>query len=397
MQGLAYTYRAIRRDGAEEVGVIEAASRDDASASLSRRGLFPIEIQLATGAGTRRAKVPIQDLALGLRMLATLLESGLPIARALAAMQDLVPKSWQGGLPIVRKSVQEGQSLASALESSSLDIPPVVIGIIRAGEAGSGVAKASRRAAELMESAAEIRSAIRSALAYPLLLVAAGAASTMLLVGVVIPHFSAILTDLGQSLPASTRFVLSVSHIARAVAIPTILVVGGLLFAWRAWTASEGGRRAWHEALLSLPIVGRARRSAGSARTCASLAALFESGVPIAAALLHASRTTGDGAMTARMLAAREAIIAGQGIARALDDTGAMTPTAIRLIRTGEETGRLGEMLYHAARIERERTERLVRGAVRLLEPALILVLAGVVALVTAALLQAVYGVRAVP
>jgi len=118
--------------------------------------------------------------------------------------------------------------------------------------------------------------------------------------------------------------------------------------------------------------------------------------VPLAAAMLHAGRAGGDAALGARLLAAREAIVQGQGVARALEAAGAMTPTATRLVRAGEESGRLAAMLAHAARIERDRAAQTLARAVQLLEPAIIVVFGGVVALVAAALLQAVYSVRPV-
>lgn len=309
-------------------------------------------------------------------------------------MDELAPGGWRIGMQSIRESVRRGESLAAALKESPLRMPGILIGIIQAGEAGSGIANAVRRAADLAESTAAIRAAIRSALAYPAVLAVAGVASVGLLVGVVLPRFAEILADLGQSLPPTTRAVLITAEFVRAGAVPALVSAGLSLLIWRAWVGTDVGRRAWHGLLLSLPLVGPVRRSAATARTCAAAAALLESGVPIASALAHAASTAGDAAITARTLEAREAVIGGESVARALGSVDAVTPTAVRLIRTGEETGRLAVMLAHAGRLEAERAERAVRSAVRMLEPALILAFAGLVALVAAALLQAVYSVR---
>lgn len=390
----AFAYRAARGDGGQEIGVVEAATREAAVQALMRRGLFPIEVRHDAGSDERRVRLSVSDLALGLRMLATLLESGLSMPRALAAMDELAPGGWRIGMQSIRESVRRGESLAAALKESPLRMPGILIGIIQAGEAGSGIANAVRRAADLAESTAAIRAAIRSALAYPAVLAVAGVASVGLLVGVVLPRFAEILADLGQSLPPTTRAVLITAEFVRAGAVPALVSAGLSLLIWRAWVGTDVGRRAWHGLLLSLPLVGPVRRSAATARTCAAAAALLESGVPIASALAHAASTAGDAAITARTLEAREAVIGGESVARALGSVDAVTPTALRLIRTGEETGRLAVMLAHAGRLEAERAERAVRSAVRMLEPALILAFAGLVALVAAALLQAVYSVR---
>ena len=392
----AYAYRAARADGALESGVVEAATREAASAVLTQRGLFPIDLMLRSEASAHRSRLSIDDQALGLRMLATLLESGLPMSRALVALGDLAPVSWTPLLSTVRESVREGRSLAHALTNSGFGLPAVLLGIIYAGEAGSGVAPAVRRAAEFAEGSAATRRAVRGALAYPLVLASAGLTTVALLVSVVVPRFAGILADLGQELPASTRLVLGTAEWSRTLALPALVVIGILVVVWRGWIASEAGRRRWDAWMLETPIAGRVRRSAAASRACAALAALLESGVALPTALVHAARACGDAALGARLISVREAIAHGERLSVAIDREGALTMTAVRLIRAGEETGRLAGMLDHARRIESERVAHLVSNAVRLLEPALILAFGALVALVAAALMQAVYSVRPV-
>jgi general secretion pathway protein F len=391
----SYAYRAARSDGVLEVGVLPAESREAAARSLEARGLFPVALEAEREERSRRGRrISARDLALGFRVLATLLEASLPMSRALAAMSALAPPSWEKALPGISRSVKEGSSLTAALAESEIEIPPVVLGIVKAGEAGSGLAVAVRRAAELLEHQAAMRSAIRSALAYPALLATAATASVALLVGVVLPRFGAILSDLGQSLPTTTRLVLTASTMIRAWSPAGLIVFGLLLVVWRSWASTEAGREKWHELLLALPVMGEVRRSAATARTAAALSALLESGVPISAALVHAARASGDACLTTRLMTAREAIVEGRRPSDALEAADALTLTSIRLVRAGEETGRLAEMLSHAALLERERSESMVKSAVRLLEPSLILLFGGLVALVAAALLQAIYSVR---
>jgi general secretion pathway protein F len=336
----------------------------------------------------------VAELALGLRVLATLLESGLPVSKALAAMPELAPASWDPVLPVLARAVREGSPLGTALERSGLAVPPVVVGLVRAGEAGSGLARAVRRAAELMEETAATRAAVRAALVYPLILAVAGTVSVGILVGVVLPRFGAILADLGQALPASTRLVLQVSTLVRAGTLPAGFATLIIYATWRAWVLTDAGAVRWHELLLEVPVVGAVRRSAATARVCAALAALLESGVPLSTAFGHAARASGDAAIAARVLAARESVVAGARPSAAFLATNALTPVTARLVRAGEETGALATMLAHAARLEAERATRRVQAAVRLLEPALILVFGSLVALVAAALLQAIYSVR---
>jgi general secretion pathway protein F len=390
----SFAYRAAHRSGLMETGSVEADSAEAARQALSARGLFPLEVRAAAGREAVRPRMSSADLALGLRVMATLLESGLPVARALAAMDDLVPGAWKPALAPLRDAVRQGSSLGAALAASPVGFPPLVLGLVQAGEAGSGLAPAVARAAELTESAAETRRAVRAALSYPLVLAVAGMGSLMLLVGFVLPRFAAVLAELGQELPPTARTVLAAAHAARAGFFPALFTLLAAAALWRVWTETAEGRARWHAFLLGVPLVGAIRRAGATGRFCAALGALLESGVPIAPALSYATRATGDAALTARILAARDAVVAGHGIAASLLDHDAATPTSVRLIRTGEETGRLAPMLARAASLESARAEGMVRSLVRILEPAMIIAFGGVVALVAAALLQAVYSVR---
>lgn len=391
---LTFRFRAAHRSGLVEIGSVTADSREAASAALAARGLFPLEIGAASVREQRGIRLSAEEMALGLRVLSTLLGSGLTVARSLAALEELVSPRWRPALPAIREAVRGGRSLGAALRASGIAFPPAVLGIIEAGEAGSGLAEAVKRAADLAERDAAVRLALRSALAYPTLLALTGAASLGVLVTVVLPRFAEILGELDQALPASTQFVLSAAAILRVSIVP--LGIGGLLLglAWRVWVSTVAGREAWHEMLLRVPGVGNVRRSAASSRVALSLAALLRSGVPIATGLAHAARAAGDSAIAARLRATRGHVISGDRISRALSATSALTPTVERLVRAGEESGELAAMFEHAATIEAERAERVVRSLVRLLEPALIVAFGGLVAFIAASLLQAVYSVR---
>ncbi|MDB4878322.1 MAG: epsF 1 [Gemmatimonadetes bacterium] len=389
-----FAFQAAAIDGRVDRGVIDADSSEQAREILATRGLYVLALDAKGARRTRREPLSSADLALGLRILGDLLESGLPVGRALHAFEDLAPKGWRVALPNIRQSIREGEGLADALAAAPIDIPPLVIGIAQAGEAGGRIAPAVRRAAELTEASAETEAAVRAALAYPAVVALAGVCAITVLITVVLPRFAKILLDLGQALPASTRLVIDLSAGARSLLLPAFVLSTISFIAWRAWTLNANGRRQWHRALLAVPVVGSVRRSSAVARMAHSLGALLDSGIAIAPALLFAARATADGELEFRILQARTSVTAGQSLSHALEASGATTQTTVRLIRAGEESGGLSAMLSHAARIEQQRADRIVRAAVRMLEPVLLLSFASVVALVAAALLQAIYSVR---
>jgi general secretion pathway protein F len=389
-----FAFHAVASNGSIERGTLDAESANEARDTLTGRGLLVVSLESKGPRRERREPVSAADLALGLRILANLLESGLPVTRALHAFDDLAPRSWRGALPVIRQRVREGKSLAAAMAEAPLQIPALVIGIAQAGEAGTGIGPAVRRAAELTEATAEMQAAVRSALAYPIVVAAAGVCAIAVLITVVLPRFARILADLGQALPPSTQLVLRGADVARALLLPTTVVAVVAFAAWRTWAGTARGRVQWHAFLLSVPGIGTVRRLTATARMAHSLAALLESGVPIAAALGHAARASGDAEIEVRLLAARATINSGQPLSQALSDTRAVSPTTAKLVRAGEESGRLPAMLTHAAKIEQQRADQVVKTAVRMLEPMLLLTFASVVALIAAALLQAIYSVR---
>jgi type II secretory pathway component PulF len=389
-----YRFVALQHDGIRTSGTVSANSRDDALNELHDRGLYALEVAPTFRPIRRTATIPLLEVALGLRILANLLESGLSVGKTLGMFEQMAPKRWRPGLEPIRTAVRDGKTLAAALAASPLDIPPVVIGMLAAGEMGSGLAPAVHHAAELMERSAATRSAIRGALAYPLVLAVAGIASVVLLVGVVLPRFAALLTDIGQTLPASTRLVLATSNSARMLSLPIAVLAGLLGLSWTFWMRTIEGRVRWHRWMLHVPFLGAIRHSAATGRVCAAMGSMLDSGVPLSLAFQHGARAAGDEAVERALRDARERIVRGERPSSALADTHAVTTTAVQLIRAGEESGRLADMFSHAAVIEQASAEQRVRSAVRLLEPALILVFGGVVAIVAAALLQAVYSVR---
>ncbi|HEY4216572.1 MAG TPA: type II secretion system F family protein [Gemmatimonadaceae bacterium] len=389
-----FAYSAAAMNGVVEAGTVDAESLDSARSMLATRGLYVVTLGIDASRHERRARISAVDLAIGLRILGDLLDAGLPAGRALHAFEELAPKGWRAALPSIRQAVREGQGLAAALRDAPVAIPPLVVGIVQAGEAGGGIAAAVRRAADLTEAGAETQTAVRAALAYPAVVGFAGVIAVTILMTVVLPRFAKILGDLGQALPASTRLVIALAADARVMVIPVLVAVAVGTLAWRSWTATTIGRRQWHGVLLGIPGLGSLRRSFAVARLAHSLSALLGSGVGMAAALGLAARAVADAELENRVLNARERVTAGQSLSHALETSDAATQTAIRLIRAGEESGRLGDMLSHAARIEQQRADRIVQAAVRMLEPALLLTFASVVALIAAALLQAIYSVR---
>jgi type II secretory pathway component PulF len=268
----------------------------------------------------------------------------------------------------------------------------IAIGLVRAGERGAGLTAALNQAGAHQEREAETAARIRSALAYPLLLATVGSASVALITLFVVPRFAALLGDLGQSLPPATRVLIAVSHFVRHYGILLGALVVGLAVGVTRVIIEH--RSAWHAWLLRLPLIGPIRHALATARATRTLGALLGTGTSALTALDIARDAVGDAAIARRLLEAKSRVAEGSGLARAFEDTRALTPTALQLAAIGDQAGRLPTMLAKAAEMEEQEAERRLKTLVSFIEPALILVFAGLVAFVAAALLQAVYSLR---
>lgn len=389
-----YRFRAARADGGLTSGTVEAATEAHAVSVLVDRGLHPIRLEPAGPADARRRAARRRDLAIVFRAVSSLVESGVPVERALASAEPIARGRLGGALADARRLLHEGRTLAQALDAAGGVVPAVIVGMIRAGEHGGRLAATLADVADHLEQEAELAARVKQALAYPMLVAAAGMASVVVIGTVVVPRFAAVLADLGQTLPPATRLLLGVSAVLSRygvlLALGCIAAVAGIA----SWRRTARGRIASDTILLALPVAGPVRHAVATARAARSLGLLLDAGMPLLPALETASRAAGDAAVAGRILAARERVAEGQPLAASLERARALTPTAHQLIAVGEGTGRLGAMASRAGGLAAQEAERGLRTAVGLIEPLLIVLFGGLVAFVAMALLQAVYGLR---
>lgn len=392
----SFRFRAARRDGATVRGQVDATTASSAAALLTDRGLFPVHVEAinASAEGAPWQRPSARARATVLESLAALVEAGVPLQRALEATETVAGGPLREAVGRLASRVGEGASLAAAMGHERGLFSPVTVGLLRAGERGMGLGPALRQAARQLEREAETAGRIRAALAYPLVLVVVGMLSILMMLLFVVPRFAELLQDVEAALPATTRALLMVSSVLRehspVLVIAGLAVVAGVVaFALRRGTD-------WHAWLLRVPVIGAIRHSLASARACRALGALLGSGVPALSALAVGKDAAGDRAIGKRLGKARELVAEGAALSAALASSGAVTAVAVKLAHIGEGSGRLAALLSRAADLDEQTAERRLRTLVSLLEPALILAFALVVALVAAAILQAIYSVRPV-
>lgn len=390
----AFRYRAARSDGHVVTGVLESATSAEAGRRLMERGLHPIALEPSISEARTVRSAPRRELAAVFQGLASLVTAGVPVLRAIDATQVIAGARLREGMTTAAARIRDGRSLGEALASLDGLIPPVVVGIVRAGERASRLAPALDEAAAHLELEADLESRLRQALAYPLVLLMAGIASTAVIATVVIPRFATILNDLGHQLPPSTRFLLATSAFLGAwwwllVAIGVVSV----LITVQALQDPERSRRA-ADLLLRIPLLGKVRLSLATARAARATASALGAGVPLIPALAAAGQAAGDVAVRHRLARAASEVSEGAALAPALEKHRALLPSALQLVAVGEASGQLAPMLRRAGVLAGQESERHLRTLVGLVEPGLVIFFGGMVAFVAAALLQAVYSLR---
>jgi general secretion pathway protein F len=329
------------------------------------------------------------------RSLSALLAAGLPLTKALETTRDVVGGELAPVLDGVLEEVRGGASLAQALAAHPHVFAPLYVGVVRAGERSGRLSRMIDRLADEMERQEELRSRIVSASIYPAALVLLGGASVLVLMLLVVPRFGELLLDAGAELPPMTAGLVAVSDVLRAYWLYLLAVIGVSVIGVSAYVSSAEGKGAASRLILGLPIIGRVRRGLLAARFSRLLGVLLEGGAPVVAALTDAAESLADPVAEGEVRRIREEVRAGAALHRSVAAGNVFPSELARLIAVGEESGRLAEFLGRAADLFERRSVRATERAVTLMEPIVIVVFGGLVALVALALLQAIYGVNA--
>ncbi len=394
-----FHYKAVAPGGEVLDGEVTAETRDAALDLIRRRGVVPVAVSRAREArlaalrlGWRR-KVRRHDLMLFTRQFEMMLAAGAPVDRALEILRRVHADGPLGPLANeVLERLSGGASLAEALEARNDVFLSDYIGMVRAGEAGGSLAPALARQAEILERADRLTQSVRSALAYPLLVLALTGVSLVVLLVHVVPRFRPMFEDSGVELPLATAVVVTVSDFAteHGWLVALAAVAAGLL-TWSAWRTPRG-RLALARLRLATPMIGELTRRVETARFCRTLGALLQNGVAILAGLEIAAGTIGNPVIAEAARRAAGPLSRGEGLAGPLAASGAFPGMAVQLIEVGEESGRLPDMLEQVADVYERETATAIQRMLSLLTPIVTIGLGILIALIIGSILAAILG-----
>jgi type IV pilus assembly protein PilC len=406
-----FSYSAIdARSGCERRGTLEGATAELVVASLKSQGLAPMSLVIESGSprvsggsghstqrdsaettrtasGGKRTKrsfsigpiISGNDLAVFTRQLATLVKAGMPLLRCLEVLgrQEKRP-AFKHVLREVGETIRSGGTFSDGLLQHPAVFDRLYVNMVKAGEAGGMLEIVLDRLARFMEKNARIKSKVKAAMTYPVIVLLLAVAIVGAMMVFVVPRFEQIFTGLlkGQPLPPLTRVVLGISYFIKDHSVLTIVISVTAACVFAGLSKSTSGRRVLDRAIITVPVFGELVLKASIARFSRTFGTLLSSGVPILQALVITRDTSGNVHIAEAIDVVHNRVKEGDGVAGPLESTHVFPDMVTSMIEVGEETGSLPEMLVRIADTYDEEVDNAVAGLTSLIEPIMIVGLA---------------------
>lgn len=399
-----FRYRAVNANGEVVEGSWEADNQAAVVTRLRVQGMIPIRVEASTRSLPHAGVRPVRGKALSheqifilTQELASLVKAGIPLDRTLDILLSIAEHpALVAVMTDVREQLRGGAGLAAALEAQHGVFSPFYLSMIRAGEAGGSLDGVLQRLAEHLQRSKALRENVQSALVYPAILVFAAGVSVTILLTVVVPQFQQLFADMGQSLPLATQIVIAVGDFLRHWGWLLVLgVVLGVIWQKRRLQL-PGPRLRWDAWLLTWPLFGDLLRKLETARLARALATLLGNGVPILQALTITQGIVSNHYLARILSEVAEAVKQGRTLHEPLRELGGYPKLAVQMIRVGEESGQLEQMLAQVADTYDLETQATIKRLLTLLEPVLILGLAVLIAGIIMSILVAILSLNEV-
>lgn len=340
-------------------GRLTADTLDDAMGQIVDLNLVPIDLLRVGGRSdnlfariqTHYLPVPAPDLIVFTKQLVTMVRVGIPMTQAFSILKDQTVQPRLRRLAgIIRDDIEAGSSLSSAAGKHSKVFSPLFCSMIEAGEASGTLPEVLDRLLYLIEHEAQVKAEIKTAMRYPFIVVGVLGVAFLVMVGFVIPRFVSFFDKQGLDLPLPTRMCITMSEILTGYGIWIALgtIVSGLLF-HRYFNRTDPGRLIRDRSLLAIPLIGPVLVKAAMSRFASIFAILQSSGVLVLDSLRILTETVGNAAISAEFVKVRELLEEGHGIAGPLSSSSYFPPMLVNMVKIGEESGRLDEMLRHVS------------------------------------------------
>jgi type IV pilus assembly protein PilC len=392
-----YAYKVRDRGGNLISGTLVADNEGLVLQRLREQGLTPLEVGKqgrSLNIELTKKKVKLKELSVFSRQFATMVNSGLPILRALSILADQTNNAELAKtLSACRTDIEQGSSLSAAMQKHPKVFNDLYVSMVKSGETGGSLDSVLLRLADMIENEVKLRGKIKSAMTYPIAVVALVTLIMSAMLLFVVPQFKSIYSQLGGSLPLPTRVLLAVSDLFKKFWF--IFVAGAFLgrFLFRRWKATPAGRESVDAFKLRVPVFGSLFHKTALARFAGTLSMLLRSGVPILQALDIVSDTVNNKVISKAVTDVQAAVREGESMAKPLSKHKVFPPMVVQMLAVGEETGQVDVMLEKVSTFYNQEVEASVDALTSLIEPLLIAIIGGAVGAAVIALYMPMFNI----
>jgi type IV pilus assembly protein PilC len=390
----SYAFKALDLSGTPTKGEVEAGDKQAVAAQLRSKGLIVVDIEEQAGGGAgdilaRFRRVKADDLVIASRQLATMVQSGMSLLRALYVIEEQTESDKLREVWIdVRKDVEAGLAFSDALRKHPDVFNELYVAMVQAGETGGILDRTLVRVATQLERDAALRRQVKAAMIYPSLIGGFALIVLVALVAFLVPVFEKIFDDFGGELPAITKFTVWLSHMITGRWYVLIAAVAAIVWLFRYWKRTDRGRIQWDRLKLKFPLkIGGIVQKVALARFSRTFSGLIAAGVPMLEAIDITGRTSGNRVVEMAMEEVRESVKKGGSLTQPMTQVPEAFPVMVtQMIGVGEETGALETMLTKVADFYEEQVEAAVKALTSILEPVMIVVVGAIVGFIVIAM-----------
>jgi type IV pilus assembly protein PilC len=386
MAAASFTYKAIDTSGMPSTGEIAGATKDTVLQELKARGLTVMDLkEKKTGFNmeiTLLKRVKAAELTIMTRQMATMISSGMTLLRTFYVLEEQIEnKMLRETIGAVREDIEAGISFSEALSKHPKIFSPLYVAMVKAGEAGGVLEQSLERVSDQLEKDDSLRRQVKSAMAYPTVVMTFALMVLVGLIAFIVPVFVDVFKDFGGELPMITKFTVAMSHAVTSRWYILIAIAVGGFVGFKKWRKSSWGRPQWDRLRLRVPFkIGATVQKIALARWSRTFSALYSAGVPIMQAIEVTGQTAGNAAVEDAMEAP-------------LKDAPVFPAMVAQMIAVGEETGNLDTMLTKVADFYEDEVAAAIKALTSILEPVMIVLVGGIVGFIVVAMYMPMFKV----
>ena len=390
-----FKYKAMKNDGTKTTGEYEANSRDDVMEMITSNGYYPLKVEevIESASININRKIKVKEISIFCRQMYTMLDAGVPLINALNLMSTQVTnKHLVEIVKELEEDVRKGEMLSNSMRKFPEAFPTLLTSMVESGEASGNLDEMFLRMSTHFEKENKINNKVKAAMIYPIILAIVGVAALIVVMTFVMPTFVSLFDSSGAELPVATRMLIGISdfmakHFIIVLGILIAIVVGIVIF-----SKTESGIYFFAKLKITFPLIKDLNRKMIVSRFTRTLSTLLASGVSLVESLPIVSAVLNNVIAEDEVLKIRERVVKGEGLSTPIEDCELFPPMLSSMVRIGEESGALDDMLNKTADFYDEEVEQAIQTLTSMLEPLMIIVMGVVIGFMVIALMLPLYG-----